>query len=104
MALPAGVPQGAFGARLMALIALCTAKFRMSKKSTQEFFFDVLGIHRARTYVCSQAAINMDETSYRYSSYSWYDSALRQICWAHLERDFQAILERGGEKNGRNGK
>jgi transposase len=33
----------------------------------------------------------------RYSAYSWIDPAHRQVCWAHLKRDFQAFAERGGE-------
>jgi transposase len=33
----------------------------------------------------------------RYSSYNWIDPEKRQICWAHLKRDFQAWVERGGE-------
>jgi transposase len=32
----------------------------------------------------------------RYSAYNWLMSKLRQVCWAHLLRDFQKILERGG--------
>ncbi len=32
----------------------------------------------------------------RYSAYSWIGPHQRQICWAHLKRDFQAITERGG--------
>ena len=32
----------------------------------------------------------------RYSAYSWLANQLRQVCWAHLQRDFQKILERGG--------
>ncbi len=33
----------------------------------------------------------------RYSSYSFWPVWLRQVCWAHLIRDFVAISERGGE-------
>ena len=33
----------------------------------------------------------------RYSAYNWLDPAKRQVCWAHLKRDFQALVERGGE-------
>ncbi len=33
----------------------------------------------------------------RYSAYNWLDPLHRQVCWAHLERDFQAWVERGGE-------
>jgi transposase len=33
----------------------------------------------------------------RYSGYSFWPTALRQVCWAHLIRDFAAIAARGGE-------
>ena len=32
----------------------------------------------------------------RYSAYHWLKSELRQSCWSHLDRDFQAMVERGG--------
>jgi transposase len=32
----------------------------------------------------------------RYSAYNWYPMRWRQLCWAHLLRDFEAIRERGG--------
>lgn len=33
----------------------------------------------------------------RYSAYHWWPLWDRQVCWAHLIRDFTAIAERGGE-------
>ena len=33
----------------------------------------------------------------RWSAYNWLDPTRRQLCWAHLKRDFQALVERGGE-------
>ena len=33
----------------------------------------------------------------RYSGYNWLDPSQRQVCWSHLVRDFQKILERGGQ-------
>jgi transposase len=33
----------------------------------------------------------------RWSAYNWLSTLLRQLCWAHLIRDFQAFVERGGE-------
>jgi transposase len=33
----------------------------------------------------------------RYSGYNWLDPSQRQLCWSHLLRDFQKILERGEE-------
>ena len=36
-------------------------------------------------------------TSDRSSAYGWIDAAWRQVCRAHLRRDFQAMIDRGGE-------
>lgn len=36
-------------------------------------------------------------TSDRYSVYDWIAAFWRQICWAHLRRDFQAMIDRGGD-------
>ena len=33
----------------------------------------------------------------RWSAYRGLDPLRRQLCWAHLKRDFQAFVERGGE-------
>ncbi len=41
--------------------------------------------------------VNSIVGSDRWSGYTWLDPALRQVCWAHLKRDFQALVERGGE-------
>jgi transposase len=32
----------------------------------------------------------------RWSAYNWYPSWRRQLCWAHLLRDIEAMIERGG--------
>jgi len=32
----------------------------------------------------------------RWSAYTWYPTRWRQLCWAHLLRDFEAMIERGG--------
>ncbi len=31
----------------------------------------------------------------RHGAYNWWSTAMRQFCWSHLKRDFQAITERG---------
>lgn len=36
-------------------------------------------------------------TTDRYRAYNWLPGRRRQVCWAHLQRDFQAMVERGGE-------
>ena len=33
----------------------------------------------------------------RWSAYNWYLVRWRQLCWAHLLRDFEAMVDRGGE-------
>jgi transposase len=33
----------------------------------------------------------------RWSGYTWPDPHQRQLCWAHLKRDFQALVERRGK-------
>lgn len=45
--------------------------------------------------VISQEAKGIITTD-RYSSYNWLSSRRRQICWAHLKRDFQALVDRCG--------
>ncbi|MBI3974503.1 MAG: transposase, partial [Chloroflexi bacterium] len=32
----------------------------------------------------------------RYVGDAWLDVAWRQVCWAHLKRDFQGLVDRGG--------
>ena len=36
-------------------------------------------------------------SSDRWSAYNGLDPSRRQVCWAHLQRDFQKLAERGGE-------
>lgn len=33
----------------------------------------------------------------RYAAYRWHPDARHQVCWQHLDRDFEALIERGGE-------
>lgn len=42
-------------------------------------------------------SINGIVTTDRYPGYAWLPTHHRQICWAHLKRDFQAISERMGD-------
>jgi transposase len=163
--LPAGVPQGAFGPRLQAMVSLLSGHYHLSKRDITEVMADFfqadvgLGsvpaleqrtgeaisrpVDEAREYVRSQPVVNTDETGWReanqrawlwvvatqlvtvflirlsrggqvvqellgeafqgivgsdrWSAYNRLASFLRQLCWAHLRRDFQAFVERGGE-------
>jgi transposase len=163
--LPPGVPQGAFGPRLQAMVSLLSGRYRLSKRDTEEAMDDFFQadvstgsvcaleqrtseaisepVEEAREYVKGQPVVHMDETGWReanqkawlwvaatslvtvflircsrggqvaremlgetfegilnsdrWSAYNWLPVSLRQLCWSHLLRDFQAFVERGGE-------
>jgi len=85
--LPAGVTTGAFGPRLTSMVGICTGKYRMPKRATQELLSDFLGVElslgsvprleqqisralaasveEARSFVRKQAVIHQDETGWR---------------------------------------
>jgi transposase len=60
-------------------------------------FFEVA---LSRSGATAQALIGKDYggvvVSDRYSSYTWIEQCQRQVCWAHLKRDFTAISQRKG--------
>lgn len=163
--LPAGVPEGSFGPRLTAFIALCTGRFRMSKRQTKDLLADAFGltialgsisnleqtvsaalaapVEDAREFVRRRKVVHQDETGWweakvrawlwvattslvavftvvrsrgtavakqmlgedfagtlvsdRWCAYNWVDVLRRQVCWAHLVREFEGFLDRGGE-------
>lgn len=162
--IPLGVPKGAFGPRLQAMVAMFTGRYRLSKRDTVDVMTDFfqakvsLGsisaleqrtseaistpVEEARKYVKEQSVVHMDETGWyivnkrawlwvaatlqvvvflirpsrggkvvkemigeafkgilssdRWSAYNWLPVAFRQLCWSHLQRDFEAFAERGG--------
>jgi transposase len=57
-------------------------------------------IHLRRSFAGLQALLGEAITgivcSDRWSAYSKLPLELRQICWAHLKRDFQKLIDRGG--------
>jgi transposase len=161
--LPPGVPTGAFGPRLRAILSVLAGGYRLGKRPIRQLAFDLLGlsisigmicrlerqsadeleapVEELREYVREAAVAHIDETSWwqgpekmwlwaavtrlvtvftiapsrgadvakqvlgtdaqkvvisdRLSSYGWIKR--RQFCWAHLDRDFQAMIDRGGE-------
>lgn len=84
--LPVGVPRGAFGPVLMSVVALCTIRFRQSKRLAKELLSTLLGVdislgaiskierhtsevlaepvEEARGFVRQQAVANADETGW----------------------------------------
>src|SRR3954447_13329198 len=162
-ALPPGVPTGAFGPRLRAILSVLAGGYRLGKRPIRQLVFDLLGLTIAtgmiarlerqgaaelaapveglRQYVRDAGSAHIDETSWwqgqdkawlwgavtqlvtvftiatsrgaevakgmlgtaaskvvicdRFKSYTWIKR--RQFCWAHLRRDFQAMIDRSGE-------
>ena len=158
--LPAGVPRRPFGARLTAVIALLTGRYRLSRREVQQLLHDLwavrvsLGavvrqeqaqsaalapiVEEAQAAVPQADVVNMDETGWRqeqrrawlwtvvtaeltvfridrrrggavveallgadfagvvgsdrWAAYSRFPAEQRALCWAHLRRDFQALL------------
>ncbi len=176
--LPPGAGPSAFSPRIRAMLAMCSAVYRLSRRTVEGLmsdFFNVdisLGsvsacegtvseavaepVAEARKYVEAAPVVHADETGYRqvvqadetpaageapakskawlwtavtplvtvflvharrstvaakqllgsfagvlvsdrWSAYSFIDAARRQLCWAHLLRDFEWIAEFGAE-------
>jgi transposase len=161
--LPPGVPTGAFGPRLRAILSVLAGAYRLSKRPIRQLTHDLLGlsvstgmiahlerqaaadlqapVEELRQDVRDADSTHIDETSWkqgrekawlwvvvtrwvtvfaiatsrgaevakdllgtdrrkvvvsdRLKSYNWIKR--RQFCWAHLNRDYQAMIDRGGE-------
>jgi transposase len=163
--LPPGVPRRPFGARLTAVVALLSGRYRLSRREVRQLLGDLwagqvsLGavvrqeqaqsaalaplVEAAQATVQQAAVVNIDETGWRqeqrrawlwtvvtaaltvfridrrgggavvdgllgagyagvvgsdrWSAYNRFPAERRALCWAHLKRDFQALVDRGGE-------
>jgi transposase len=163
--LPTGVPRRPFGARLTAVIALLSGRYRLSRREVRQLLQDLwqvrvsLGavvrqeqaqsaalapvVEEARAAVQQADVVNLDETGWRqerkrawlwtvvaagltvfhidssrggtaveavlgaefggvvgsdrWSAYNRFPAERRALCYAHLKRDFQALVDRGGE-------
>jgi len=162
---PEGVPPGAFGPRVQALVSLLSGAYRLSKRQIHALLADGFGVELAvgtvsqleqatsaavaapvavaGAYVQQQEVANLDETGWkearrrawlwtavtawvtvfvihasrgskvvrqllgaafhgvvgsdRWSAYSYLSLKQRQVCWSHLAREFEAMVDRGGE-------
>jgi transposase len=74
--------EGKKGAYLWAAVTPLAALFRIAKRRTAEVAQQMLGKHYAGVATCD-----------RLKSYWWIKRL--QWCWAHLRRDFQAMIDRG---------
>lgn len=64
-------------------------------------FCTVFTIAKNRSGAIAKALLGSKEDqvvgSDRFSGYEWIQAFWRQVCWAHLRRDFQAMIDRGGD-------
>jgi transposase len=163
--LPPGVPTGNFGARLQAMVSVCSGAYRMSKRQIEELVEDFFGVpislgsianleqatseavaapvEEVARAIREEPVVHADETGWferskrawlwvavtahlalfiirarrsarvakellgaafagilvsdRWSAYAWVDVARRQLCWAHLLRQFRGFQDRGPE-------
>ena len=62
--------------------------------------FTVFTIARNRSAAVARAVLGTQEgpiaVTDRWSAYDWIAGSSRQVCWSHLRRDFQAMIDRGG--------
>jgi transposase len=60
----------------------------------------VFVVRRSRSAAVAQELLGEDFWGWlvtdRWSAYGWYPTWRRQLCWAHLLRDIEAMVERGG--------
>lgn len=160
--LPPGVPSGAVGPRLQAVLTLLVGRFRLSRREAMEAIVSLFGPkaevslgtlsalerrtsealatgwEEAKAAVRASAIAHADETSYRpgwlwtactstvsffladrnrsrgacqrllgerfpgvivtdrWASYDHHPARRRQLCWAHLIRNGQGLVDRGG--------
>lgn len=80
-------PSGRKAWLWVAVTALVTV-FRVSLSRGQEAARALLG-----------DSFNGTLVSDRWSGYNWLALSRRQLCWAHLKREFQKLAERGGESS-----
>lgn len=59
--------------------------FKLAMSRGRKVAKELVGTHNEHIYVTD-----------RYSAYNWLPDRNRQVCWAHLKRDFQKISERPG--------
>src|SRR3954470_19335550 len=161
--LPPGVPAGAFGPRLRAILGVLAGAYRLGKRPIRQLASDLLGLSISTGMICrlerrgaadleapvgelrehvrTAASAHIDETSWwqgrdkmwlwaamtksatvftiarsrgadiargllgtdarkvvisdRFKGYGWIKR--RRFCWAHLRRDLQAMIDRGGD-------
>ncbi|MBD3251282.1 IS66 family transposase [Candidatus Uhrbacteria bacterium] len=113
--LPEGVPQGAFGPRLQAMVSLLTGRYRMSKRDAAEIMDDFFQadpsvgsvcalekrtseaikepVEEALAYVKEQPSVHMDETG-------WYEANQKAWLWVAATSQVTTFLirrSRGGK-------
>ena len=81
--------QGKDEARLWVAVTRLVTVFAIALSRSRSAFEELIGPSYRRVV-----------TPDRYRVYENRPPSSRQVCWAHLQRDFQAMIDRGGEAKG----
>lgn len=67
--------------------------------ATEQVTVFLIDLHRSAEVAKKMLGVDFNGilNSDRWSAYNWLDNLYRQLCWAHLKRDFQAFIDRGGD-------
>ena len=84
-----GWKQGKAKAWLWVAVTKLVTVFAIATSRSRSAFEDLIG-----------PSYRWVVTSDRYSAYNGRPPSRRQVCWAHLQRDFQAMIDRGGVAKG----
>ena len=104
-ALAAPVDEAAAAVRTQAVVHLDETGWREDKKLAW-LWVVVTGVAVVFRVACTRGSVIAKEllgaefqgrlVTDRWNAYNWFDTARRQLCWAHLLRDFQGMVDRGG--------
>ena len=67
--------------------------------ATEQVTVFLIDLHRSAAVAKKMLGVDFNGilNSDRWSAYNWLDNRYRQLCWAHLKRDFQAFIDRAGD-------
>lgn len=96
--MPEGAPKGSFGPQLQARIGLLSGRYRLTRRETRALAKDLFGVRISLGSVqacCKTVSEASAETVQ--AIHDEVKQASHQLCHSHIRRDFQAMLESGGE-------
>ena len=97
--IPLGVPKGCIGPRLQATVALLAGRYRLSRTAVHQIVQDLFGVRVSVGTVqntCERVSDAIATPVAQVLDAVRSTPERRQLCHAHLRRDIQALIDRGG--------